>query len=74
MITFSERVQIAEIFSQYVDDVNKKNSFTVEKDPLTFMSWLESNGLLNPEHCKTFIAADNFGKCLERFNTRKDCT
>lgn len=74
MVTFTERVQIAEYFSKYVDKVNKNNSFTLLKDPLTFMSWLDSNGLLNPEACKTFIAAEKFGTCLERFSGRKDCT
>ena len=74
MVTFSERVEIAEIFSMYVDNVNKNNSFTIDKDPLTFMSWLESNGLLNAEACKKLISLEKFKESLNRFTKLKDCT
>lgn len=74
MVTFSERVHIAEMFSKYVDNVNKNNSFTIDKDPLTFMSWLESNGLLDAEACKKLISIDEFDNSLKRFSKLKDCT
>ena len=74
MVTFSERVQIAEIFSRYVDEVNKNNNFTIDKDPLTFMSWLESNYLLDEQNCRRCIAGAKLDECLKHFNGRKDCT
>jgi len=74
MVTFSERLQIAQAFGRFVKDSNAVNDFKLDTDPLTFMGWLESAGLLNPENCKKFLAAEKLGECLTHFSRRKDCT
>ena len=74
MVTFSERLQIAEAFARFVKDSNAENKFRLNTDPLTFMDWLESEGLLDAANCKKFIASEKFCECLNHFNARKDCT
>lgn len=74
MVTFSERLQIAEAFARFVKDSNAEKSFILDTDPLTFMGWLESAGLLDAANCKKFIAAEKFCECVNDFSIRKDCT
>lgn len=74
MVTFSERLQIAEAFARFVKDSNANNKFHLDTDPLTFIGWMESAGLLDDANCKKFIASEKFCESLKRFNARKDCT
>lgn len=74
MVTFSERLQIAEAFARFVKDSNANNKFKLDTDPLTFIGWMESAGLLDDANCKKFIAAEKFYECVNHFSRRKDCT
>lgn len=74
MVTFSERLQIANAFTRYVKDASAEYDVKLNPDPLTFMSWLESEGLLDVANCKKFIATEKMCECIQHFSTRKDCT
>lgn len=74
MVTFSERLQIANAFARYIKDASAEYDVKLDTDPLTFMGWLDSEGLLDTANCKKFIASEKFCECLKHFNGRKDCT
>lgn len=74
MVTFSERLQIVKAYKRFINDANAENGFKLNDDPMTFMGYLESAGLLDAANCKKFIASEKFCESLKRFNARKDCT
>lgn len=58
MVTFSERVEIADRFVRSVTKFNhqSKTDYKLNTDPLTFIGWLESEGLLDQEACESKVA------------------
>lgn len=74
MVTFSERLQIVKAYKRFINDANAENGFKLNDDPMTFMGYLESAGLLDAENCKKFIATEKMCECIQHFSTRKDCT
>lgn len=74
MVTFSERLQLAKIFGKEIEENNNNSTFKLDTDPLTFLGWLESNDLLDAQHCRRCIADAKLDECLKHFNGRKDCT
>lgn len=64
-VTFSDRVVIAERFVNHVNSFNKKSKFLIETDPLTFMAWLDSEGLLDASICRSKAIEYRFLKVLD---------
>ena len=53
MTKFSDRLEIAATFVKHIDDLNNARSkFKINPDPLTFLGWLESEGLINDQACE----------------------
>ena len=74
MVTFSQRLQIVKAYKRFIHDANAENEFKLNDDPMTFMGFLESAGVLDDANCRRFIAEFNMDESLKHFSARKDCT